>query len=88
MRLLAIQSDRGIKMELRVGEHGELIFGHVYNSIVLERGDPGSMDNTFAICMRDDGFEFKYGDTWYSAQGGFVGPSNLSDQELKELKGE
>jgi len=55
-------------MQVRVGEHGELIFGQVYNSIVLEIGT----ENTFAICMRDDGFEFTYNDVWYEAKNGDV----------------
>ena len=55
-------------MKVTVDEHGEIVLKHVYNGIGLET-DNGE---TFAICMRDTGFEFRYQNKWYSAQNGEI----------------
>jgi len=40
----------------------------VFNSIVLK----SESGQTMAICMRDNGFEFKYNGIWYEAKDGFI----------------
>lgn len=72
-------------MKISVTKEGDLELKEVYNSIVLITEDK----DTLAICMRDTGFEFKYGDNWYSAQGGLVTKMMFSpdEQETKKKKG-
>lgn len=55
-------------MKLEVDPHGHVVLKEVYTGIELV-SDSGE---TFAICMRDGGFEFKYGGTWWNAQAGQV----------------
>lgn len=54
-------------MEINTNEKGEMIAKKVYNSLILETNN-----DKFAICMRDDGFEFKYNDVWYEAKNGKI----------------
>ena len=56
-------------MRVEVGETGNIILRDIFNSIVLKT----DWGEEFAICMRDSGFEFKYGGTWHSAQNGTIG---------------
>ncbi len=41
---------------------------HVYSGVGFRTDD----DEFFGICMRDSGYEFNYGGSWWSAQGGRV----------------
>jgi len=62
-------------MIIEVGESGHLLLKEVYESIVLQAAVSKmalNSDYEFVICMRDDGFEFRYRDTWYEAKDGFV----------------
>jgi len=56
-------------MKVEVGEHGNIVLRDVFNSIVLVSQN----NEEFVICMRDGGFEFKFGDTWHSAKYGTIG---------------
>ena len=62
-------------MELSIGEFGTLILRDVYESICLQ-----TELEEFVICMREDGFEFRYMDQWYTAVSGKVtkvGPTSV-----------
>ncbi len=60
-------------MEIDVTEDGTIRFKKVFNSIVLESEDGEQL----AVCMRDTGFEVKYGDSWISMKEGKL--SGLSE---------
>ncbi len=53
-------------MRIEVDEEGDLILKEVYNGI----GFISPNGEIFNICMRDGGYEFQYGGTWYRAVGG------------------
>lgn len=55
-------------MEIDVSQESELQLKKIYTPITLisEKLD------TISICMRDSGFEFKYGEVWYEAKDGIV----------------
>jgi len=53
-------------MKVTVNEQSEIILKEVYVGIGLE-SDAGEQ---FSICMRDDGFEFSYGNKRYEAKNG------------------
>ena len=55
-------------MRVTVDDDGYIVLKQVYNGIGLETND----GETFAICMRDSGFEFRYQNKWYSAQNGEI----------------
>lgn len=54
-------------MKLEINEEGVIQLEEVYNSIVLK-----TENETFSICMRDGGFEFKYNGQWYYALNGSI----------------
>ena len=51
-------------MKIDVDEERNIRLKEVFNSVVLETGE----GVIFAICMRDNGYEFKYGEAWYEAK--------------------
>jgi len=55
-------------MRITSNMDGIIELTEVYNTIALT-SDSGE---SFAICMRDSGFEFKYQGEWYSAKAGEV----------------
>lgn len=55
-------------MKISTDENGEIEVTEVFNGINL-KSDAGE---TFGICMRDSGFEFKYNGVWYEAKEGVI----------------
>lgn len=55
-------------MKLTVSDSGDIQLEEVYNPILLI----AQSKDRFAICMRDDGFEFSYKGDWYEAKGGEI----------------
>lgn len=55
-------------MKIDVNEDGSLLLTEVFNTVNLKTASGEEL----SICMRDDGFEFKYQDAWYSAQRGNI----------------
>lgn len=58
-------------MEISTDEKGNLIVSRFYNSIILQQGN-----EELAVCCRDSGFEFKFGEKFYEAKNG----------ELREMR--
>ena len=61
-------------MNVNVGENGALELREVYNPVTLrvDHPDPNIQDEKFDISMRDGGFEFRYSNKNYIAQGGVI----------------
>ncbi len=59
-------------MKIDVDSDGLIELREVYSSVIFESGDK----ETFAICMRDSGFEFFYAGVWYEAKQGKLNPLN------------
>jgi hypothetical protein len=55
-------------MQLEVNKDHDIVLKKVFSGLVLEAEN----GQQFAICMRDDGFEFQYNGVWYEAKGGVV----------------
>lgn len=55
-------------MKVEVGDNSEIVLKEVFNGIGLETPD----GETMGIAMRDGGFEFNYGGSWYSAKEGVI----------------
>jgi hypothetical protein len=55
-------------MEIEVLPDYGIALKKVFNSILLVSEDK----DVFGICMRDSGFEFQYGGTWYEAKNGKI----------------
>ncbi len=55
-------------MKITTLEDYTLQLEEVYNVITLK----SDAEETFAICMRDSGFEFVYDGKWYEAKGGVI----------------
>ena len=62
-------------MRIEATDMGEIVLKEVYSGVMLETNDGEFM----GICMRDTGFEFYYGGSWYSAKNGLV--EKLNNQE-------
>jgi len=55
-------------MKVEANDKGEIILKEVFSGVGLE----SPSGDEFGICMRDSGFEFRYGGYWYSAQNGKI----------------
>jgi len=55
-------------MKLTVSDSGDIQLEEVYNPILLV----SKRKEKFAVCMRDDGFEFSYKGEWYEAKDGEI----------------
>jgi hypothetical protein len=51
-------------MKVETNVNGDIVLKRVFNGIRLITDDNDQM----ILCMRDTGFEFKYGDVWYEAK--------------------
>ena len=54
-------------MIIEVNDKFEFVLKKVFKMVHLE-----TEKEKFGICMRDTGFEFQYGNKWYSAQNGRI----------------
>ena len=68
-------------MRIEVDEDYSFVLKEVFTGISLE----SEAGETFAICMRDSGFEFRYNKIWYEAKDGVINP--LPSVEKKSLRG-
>ncbi len=59
-------------MKIEVGDDYGFLLKEVFTGIGLV--SPAGEE--FGICMRDSGFEFRYGNTWHYAKGGEIGSSS------------
>jgi hypothetical protein len=53
-------------MDIVVKDNSDIILKNVYNGIEFQ----SNYNESFIICMRDTGFEFKYNNIWYEAKNG------------------
>lgn len=63
-------------MKIEVGPEREVILKEVYSGILFIAGS----GETLSVCMRDNGFEFKYDGKWYFAKDGQVGIITFRDE--------
>jgi hypothetical protein len=63
-------------MKIEVSEDGQIVLKEVFLSVGFETADGEKM----SVCMRDNGFEFKYQGEWYSACNGEIIKLKTSDR--------